>query len=68
MRSHRYLTAALAFTAVFVAAPVTAQDIESVDPEQLNGLMSKRPYSPYAGRTFATRGKAHINLRLESDP
>jgi hypothetical protein len=46
------------------ATELTAQDIGSADQEQLRQLISKRPYSPYAGRSFATRvfwGDTHLS-------
>ena len=52
------------------ATPLSAQDIGTVDREQLNALVSKRPYSPYAGRTFATRvfwGDTHLHTGFSMD-
>ena len=68
MKNPRLRTIVLA--AAFVAAPLAAQDIGSVDAEQLNTLISKRPYSPYAGRAFATRvffGDTHLHTGFSMD-
>jgi hypothetical protein len=70
MKNPRLLQIALAVAATFVAGQVAAQDIGSADPEQLNSLMSKRPYSPYAGRGFATRvfwGDTHLHTGFSMD-
>jgi len=70
MNSRRFLEVVLTAAAVFGAAQVVAQDIESADKEQLNSLISKRPYSPYAGRAFPTRvfwGDTHVHTGFSMD-
>jgi Protein of unknown function (DUF3604) len=62
------ITLALAMSCLAVQA--TAQDIGSADPAQLNNLISKRPYSPYAGRAYATRvfwGDTHLHTGFSMD-
>jgi hypothetical protein len=42
----------------------------TVDPQQLNNVMPKRPYSPYAGRSFSTRvywGDTHLHTGFSMD-
>ena len=61
---------AFLIAAVLVAASTAAQDIGSADREQLGNLISKRPYSPYAGRGFATRvfwGDTHLHTGFSMD-
>jgi hypothetical protein len=70
MKNRRFLGIALTLATLCVAAAATAQDIGNADPEQLKSLMSKRPYSPYAGRTFATRvfwGDTHLHTGFSMD-
>jgi hypothetical protein len=70
MKNPRFRTAVLAFATLSVAAHVAAQDIGSVDREQLSSVMPKRPYSPYAGRAFATRvfwGDTHVHTGFSMD-
>jgi len=57
-------------TVALAATQVTAQDIGSADQEQLRQLISKRPYSPYAGRAFPTRvfwGDTHLHTGFSMD-
>src|SRR5689334_831642 len=65
------LAASIVLLATAVATtPLAAQDIGSVDQGELNALVSKRPYSPYAGRTFATRvfwGDTHLHTGFSMD-
>jgi hypothetical protein len=52
------------------ATTLAAQDIGSADQAQLNQLISKRPYSPYAGRAFPTRvfwGDTHLHTGFSMD-
>jgi uncharacterized protein DUF3604 len=68
MNTRRFSAIALALA--LVAAPVTAQDIGAPDPEQLRNVTPKRPYSPYAGRAFATRvfwGDTHLHTGFSMD-
>jgi hypothetical protein len=70
MNIPRFLTAMLACSTALGAAQLAAQDIGSVDREQLNSLISKRPYSPYAGRAFPTRvfwGDTHLHTGFSMD-
>ncbi len=70
MRNHRCLVVIVALVSACAAATVVAQDIESADKEQLDRLLSKRPYSPYAGRAFATRvfwGDTHLHTGFSMD-
>jgi hypothetical protein len=60
----------LALAATLTATYVLAQDIGTVDPQQLNNVMPKRPYSPYAGRSFSTRvywGDTHLHTGFSMD-
>jgi hypothetical protein len=50
MKKQRLLQVLLALSTSCVAVQATAQDAGSPDAEQINNLISKRPYSPYAGR------------------
>jgi hypothetical protein len=70
MKHSRFGLIALACATAFVGAHVAAQDIETVDHDQLNSLISKRPYSPYAGRAFPTRvfwGDTHLHTGFSLD-
>ena len=70
MKNRRLLAIVLTLATVFMAASVTAQDTGSPDVEQLKNLMAKRPYSPYAGRAFATRvfwGDTHLHTGFSMD-
>jgi hypothetical protein len=61
---------ALTLAALLGAAHAVAQDAGSADPEQLRNLISKRAYSPYAGRGFATRvfwGDTHLHTGFSMD-
>ncbi len=60
----------LALATTLTATHVVAQDIGTVDPQQLNSVMPKRPYSPYAGRNFSTRvywGDTHLHTGFSMD-
>src|SRR5881394_1285697 len=70
MKNRRLLGIVLTLATALIAAPVAAQDIGSADAQQLKNLMSKRPYSPYAGRNFATRvfwGDTHLHTGFSMD-
>ena len=59
-----------ALATTLIATHVLAQDIGTVDPQQLNNVMPKRPYSPYAGRSFSTRvywGDTHLHTGFSMD-
>ena len=59
-----------ALATTLIATHVVAQDIGTVDPQQLNNVMPKRPYSPYAGRSFSTRvywGDTHLHTGFSMD-
>ena len=70
MKNIRFVERIFMLAIALAAMPLAAQDIGSVDQEQLRQLISKRPYSPYAGRTFATRvfwGDTHLHTGFSMD-
>jgi hypothetical protein len=70
MNQQRLIGTVLALATTFIATYVEAQDIGTVDPQQLNSVMPKRPYSPYAGRNFSTRvfwGDTHLHTGFSMD-
>jgi hypothetical protein len=71
MNNRRLLGIVLALATTLIATHVVAQDIGSPDAQQLKNLLPKRPYSPYAGRNFATRvfwGDTHLHTGLRDLP
>ena len=70
MKQQRLPVIVLTLVTLCGAATVAAQDIGTADQEQLKNLISKRPYSPYAGRGFATRvfwGDTHLHTGYSMD-
>jgi hypothetical protein len=66
-RSRKTTLAAVAFAAA-LAAPLAAQDTGS--PERAGTLKTRPPYSPYAGRSYATRvyfGDTHLHTSFSMD-
>src|SRR5579862_5264050 len=53
------------------AAPLIAQEVDTPDKAEIEkAYPSKRPYSPYAGRTFPTRvfwGDTHLHTSFSMD-
>src|SRR5688572_14469178 len=70
MKNVRFVASIFMLAIALAATKLAAQDIGSVDQEQLRQLTSKRPYSPYAGRAFATRvfwGDTHLHTGFSMD-
>ena len=75
MRNHNRidtsLTVALIVTALVAAAlPLFAQETDTLDKETASKVFLKKPYSPYAGRTYPTRvfwGDTHLHTSQSID-
>ena len=71
-RSHYSAFLCTSLLALLCASPALAQDsdVGTITPERLEGVLQKRPYSPYANRNFPERplfGDTHLHTAISFD-